>query len=181
MKQVILVFLKSLVLKYNKKAIKWSLILCTMVIWVFVFIKLVESQNSVVPVESEPIMKLTSNDEIVIQDTIYIEEGFLDPFRPTKNKRITKRIEKSIEKPSLNQKIVKSEIDEIAWPHVEYSGRMVNRSKNIVNAIVKMGSKTFIVQPPEEKGGITFLKAFQDSIICEFRGDRKTINLVKSE
>lgn len=154
------------------------IILVTAVIWVQVIVKLTVKKASPQVEFYSDADGIGVRDSIQFKDSIVLVTDFINPFSSPETFRAQKksRSDGVATKTFKNIKVTKEQ-KSMVWPPIKYSGRIVNHTTNMTSAIVVLNKKTMVVKPPEEKGGIHFLTAYPDSLVCEYLGELRTFRL----
>ncbi len=158
----------------NKKFI-WILLPGVLIIWGLIFFqvrKAVSSSNQ--PISTTvPLEQLHT--EVRDSSNYKLKLDYADPFlknrKPlVRTKSTANPTPKKITKPKVMKTITKLPLK---WPNVVYKGLISNKKGNKSIYLLEVDGASLLMTAGEERDHLKLLKAYQDSVRVEYKGDER--------
>lgn len=157
----------------NKKAI-WILLPAVLGLWGVIFFRVSNAINA-----GEPKSLAKHEHSIIaapVEEVEYYELklDYDDPFLKGR-KPIVNRSPAKASTPKKIKPVVKKTVKElpVVWPNIEYKGTIGSEKGTKSMIILHVNGESWFMSPREEKAEIKLLKAYQDSIVVEYKGKEK--------
>lgn len=97
--------------------------------------------------------------------------NYRDPFL-TSYKKVNRRAGRSTQSNESAKEV--RNVEQVVWPKLNYGGMIKNNTSKRKLALLGIGSRSFLLHEKDEEEGITVLKIMRDSILLDYKNEKKT-------
>jgi hypothetical protein len=163
----------------NKKMV-YILVPFVVIIWGLIIFRVYDFIDNKDIIQAQPVRKFDSVIAFNPLDTYNIKTRRFDPF--LQNNKVKEVLieeeprEFNFEKPEMD---FSQYFHKIAWPEITYSGSIENSGIKNRIGLLKLGNQQILIREDQNILGIQVIKIYNDSIILNLSGDRRTFSKQK--